>query len=567
MTGLLTCICGLATAQTPARRAETQAIQSLHYREAKAQLDQGQYAAALVQLEPLATPATHFARAADAAYLAAYAAARLGQWAEAEQLINLLRAEYPAYPNLPDALLLQGQLSLELKDYDTAVKNLAALPPGRLATERDALLTSYLPRLTDRTVWQRLLRRYPQNDLLAHLYANRLVAPNSFFTEADRPALEALVARLHLDAARYTPPAVAPALRARKSSYNVAVLLPFELDDTSWQTQRKNQFVTDLYAGLRLAQDSLARAGHPLQLYCYDTGAAADTATFRRLLALPEMAGIDLFIGPIYKTNAKLLSRFALEHQTVCVNPISQDGDLALDNPYQYLFLPSAATQGRQAAQFAASAFGLGRPAWLAFEDSKDDADFANAYQATFEALGGKVLPPRRFNPDLEASLSAAFAGLATAGAGHVVVASDARRSGPAAFAALRSTAPRPALLAPASWLDNPRLEPEQFNGNATYLLQPKFYDEAGPNFRRFRQLYLGRQHLPPSLFACQGFELLLQFGSVLHQFGPGFQTSLSTAGPLPGFLFHGINYPTGFRDNQIMPITKLDNLQLQVVR
>jgi hypothetical protein len=66
----------------------------------KAQLDQGNYAAALKALEPLAQPSARFARAADAAYLSAVAAARLKQWAEAEQLLNLLRTEYPTYPNL-----------------------------------------------------------------------------------------------------------------------------------------------------------------------------------------------------------------------------------------------------------------------------------------------------------------------------------------------------------------------------------------------------------------------------------------------------------------------------------
>ncbi|WP_460504361.1 ABC transporter substrate-binding protein, partial [Hymenobacter agri] len=179
------------------------------------------------------------------------------------------------------------------------------------------------------------------------------------YTDADRPQLDDLITRFSLDRARYTPRP--RPVSVKKSSYNVAVLLPFELTDPSWQTQRKNQFVTDLYAGLRLAQDSLQRAGRTIQLYAYDTG--ADTLTLKQTLALPELAGMDLLIGPIYKSGAKLLSRYAQEHQIVCVNPLSQDGDLVLDNPWHYLYAPSAATQGRTAAQFAAGAFGNGRPA------------------------------------------------------------------------------------------------------------------------------------------------------------------------------------------------------------
>ncbi|MEJ7659090.1 MAG: ABC transporter substrate-binding protein [Hymenobacter sp.] len=109
------------------------------------------------------------------------------------------------------------------------------------------------------------------------------------------------------------------------------------------------------------------------------------------MLALPELAGMDMLIGPVYKSGARLLAQYAHEHQIVCVNPLSQDGDLVLDNPYHYLYSPSAATQGRVAAQFAATAFGIGRPAVLLHEETKDDKDFAAAYQAAYEAAGGRI--------------------------------------------------------------------------------------------------------------------------------------------------------------------------------
>ncbi len=563
---------GLALLLPVAARAQpgraAWAAQALHFRTGKTQLDQGQPAAALKELEPLAPPAARFARGADAAYFAAVAHARLKQWAEAEQLLNLLRAEYPAYPNLPEALLLQAQVSLEQGDYDTALKTLNANPDAPLRPERDALKAAYLPRLSDRGTWQRLLRRNPDDAALARAYADRLAAPNGFGTEADRPQLDELVARFKLDRARYAgalAPRPAPHPPVRKASYNVAVLLPFELDDPSWQKLRKNQFVTDLYAGLRLAQDSLLRAGHPVQLFAYDTG--ADTLKLKQVLALPELAGMDLLVGPVYKSGAKLLGRYAQEHQIVCVNPLSQDGDLVLDNPWHYLNCPSAATQGRLAAQFAADAFGAGRPAIVLHEDSHDETAFADAYQATYEALGGHVSARRRFNPDVDESLAAASAGLDLAGAGHVVVASDSRRAGPYFLGALRGApaTPRPPLLASGAWLDNPRLDPGQFGG--VYFVQPKFIDEAGPGYRRFRQLYLQRQHLPPGPYAGQGFDLLLFFGSALAQFGPAFQGPLAGAGPAPGAVFPGYAYPSGARDNQTVPITKLDNLEVRAVK
>ncbi|WP_191906348.1 ABC transporter substrate-binding protein [Hymenobacter baengnokdamensis] len=545
--------------------------QLARYRTGKMQLDQGHYATAMQELEPLAQPINKFAQAGDAAYLYAVAATRLGQWAEAEQMLNLIRNQYPTYANLNEALYLQGQVSFEQGDYDTALRTLGQLPAEQYGPLREAMQATYLAKLKDRTTWQRLQKRYPQSKLIGRYYADYLLAGGSL-NEADRQQLEALVGQFKLDRSRYaaaltaTGPAVPKAL-PRKGSYNIGVLLPFELQDNTWQTQRNNQFVTDLYAGLRLAQDSLQRTGHPVQLYAYDTG--ADTLTLKSILALPELAGMDLLIGPVYKSGAKLLARYAREHQIICINPLSQDADLVQDNAYHYLYSPSAATQGRVAAQFAASAFGTGRPAVLLHEDSKDENDFAAAYQAAYEAAGGHLTATHTFRPDDPGSLAAAFVPAELAGASHLVVATDARKAGPAAFTALAAVpaASRPALLVPGTWLDNPGLGAGQLGSAGVYYYHPKYFDAQRPGYRRFRQLYLAKQKLPPSVFASQGFELLLFFGNALLQYGPAFQSGLASAPPQPGAIFEGLAYPGTAHDNQTVPLLKLSNLEPQLVR
>ena len=540
--------------------------QLARYRTGQAQLDQGHYAAAMKELEPLAQPINHFAQAPDAAYLYAVAAARLGQWAEAEQMLNLLRNQYLTYSGLNEALYLQGQASFEQGDYDTALRTLGQLPAAPYAAPREAMQATYLARLKDRATWQRLLKRYPQSKLIGRLYADYLLAATPP-SEADRQQLDALVAQFKLDRGHYAAAPAAPKALARKSTYNIGVLLPFELQDNSWQTQRKNQFVTDLYAGLRLAQDSLQRAGHPVQLFAYDTG--ADTLTLKSVLALPELAGMDMLIGPVYKSGAKLLARFARDHQIICINPLSQDGSLVQDNPYHYLYTPSAATQGRVAAQFAASSFGTGRPAVLLHEDSKDENDFAAAYRAAYEAAGGHLTATHTFRPDDPASLAAALVPAELAGTSHVVVATDNRRAGPAAFAALSQVpaAGRPALLVPGTWLDNPSLGVGQLGGTGVYYYQPRYFDRQGLGYRRFRQLFLTQQKVPPSVFANQGFELLLFFGQALQEYGPAFQAGLASELPRTGAIFESPTYPGGTHDNQTVPLVKLSNLEPQLLR
>ncbi|WP_460612225.1 ABC transporter substrate-binding protein [Hymenobacter seoulensis] len=531
---------------------------TIRYKNGKLLLDQVRYDLAMKELEPLASN-PQFTRAPEAAYLYAVAASRAKKFAEAEQMLNLLRNQYPQWPNMPEAFFLQGQISFEQSDFENGLRVLAQLPEGRLASERENMKATYLPRIKEKATFQTLLKAYPQDAALGRAYANKL-ANGGWYTDADKGTLEQLISQYALDRSRYTPRPQAQ----KKSSYNIGVLLPFELTDTSWETRRKNQFVTDLYAGLRLAQDSLQREGRPVQLFAYDTG--ADTLHLKQVLALPELASMDMIIGPVYKSGSKILARFAQQKQIVTVNPLSQDGDLVLDNPWHYLFEPSTATQARQAAQFAFARLGGPRTAVVFYEDTKDEAAFGAAYKQAYEALGGRVVQLLRIDSDSDESLAAAFGSVDLKTVGHLVVASDHKKAGPYTLSALKLQDARLPLITQASWLDNNRISLGQLDARDVYFTNTKFIDKTNLGVRRFRQLYVERQNLPPSVFAYSGFELLYFFGSQLHQYGPAFQQQLANSGPVSGTVFQGIGYPAGAHDNQYVPLTKLERLEVEVL-
>jgi ABC-type branched-subunit amino acid transport system substrate-binding protein/TolA-binding protein len=527
------------------------------YRNGKTLIDQARYELAMDELLPVTAPAAKYARGPEAAYLYAVAASRARKWAEAEQMLNLLRNEYPQWGGLNEALFLQGQVSFEQGDTDNALKVLGQITAPALRTPRTAMKTAYLARIRDKALWQNLVRRYPQDTVLARSYAEQLVY-GGLYADADRPQLDQLVQQYGLDRSRYTP----RPRPQKKGSYNVAVLLPFEFDDPSWETRRRLQFVTDLYAGMKLAQDSLQQEGRPLNLYAYDTG--ADTLQLKQLLQQPELAGMDLIIGPVYKSGAKILARFAQQNQIVAVNPLSQDGSLVQDNAWYYLFEPSTATQGRVAAEYAYRTFG-GRPAVVFHEDTKDETAFAEAYKKTYEALGGRVLAVRRIDSDSPESLNAGFGGVDLKSAGQLVVASDHRKAGPFTLGLMQAQALTMPLITYASWQDNPSISLGQLDRRDVHFLQPKYLDLTLPGVRRFRQLYTQQQNIPPSVFAASGYELLYYFGSQLHQNGPAFQQPLAASGPVSGTLFPGIGYPQQAHDNQYVPITKLERLEVEV--
>ena len=236
--------------------------QDLRYKNGKILVEQGRFELAMQELEPLTNPTAKFNRAPEAAYLYAVAASRAKKWAEAEQMLNLLRNRYASWGGLPEALFLQGQLSFEQNDFENALRVLGQLPAGTLATERANMEAAYLPRVKEKAAFQSLLQNNPQDAALARAYADKLVN-GGWYTPADKAQFDQLISQFQLPRAAYTPRPNA----VKKSTYNIGVLLPFEFNDPSWEKRRKNQFVTDLYAGLRLAQDSLQREGRPVQLF------------------------------------------------------------------------------------------------------------------------------------------------------------------------------------------------------------------------------------------------------------------------------------------------------------
>jgi ABC-type branched-subunit amino acid transport system substrate-binding protein len=71
---------------------------------------------------------------------------------------------------------------------------------------------------------------------------------------------------------------------------------------------------------------------------------------------------MDLLIGPIYKSAAKMAARFANENNVTVINPLSQDADVAANSKNVLLFESSVATQARQAATYAYNNFSPKQP-------------------------------------------------------------------------------------------------------------------------------------------------------------------------------------------------------------
>ncbi len=530
------------------------------YSNGKVLLQQQRYDQAMAEFLPLTDAASPYAP--EASYFYALAALKSNKPKEAYQMLLQLQNQHPDWTGMADADYLLANVLFEQGEYERALSKLEELRGTPLANDADGLKRFYLNKLNNRAAYEQLLKRFDSDKIVAQAYADKLIG--GWYRPEDRQALESIVQHFNLDRNRYLSK---NALAGK--GYNVALLLPFQLNQPPAQAARKNQFVTDMYAGMKLAQDSLKQQGININLYTYDT--SADTMSVVRVLELPELKQMDLLIGPIYKATAKVAARFASQNDINVINPLSQDVDMARGNNHVFLFQSSAETQARQAATYAYQNFSP-KTAVILYENTKDDTTFAGNYRRQFIRLGGKVKVYKKISSSQTTETAAAFNSLNLQEVGHLAVFSDKMTAAVNATSLLQGSASKLPLMTYESWLDINQITLRQLDDLEVYFISPKFVDKQNPVNDWFRKKYSSQYNLPPSMYAYAGFEMLYYFGTMLQNYGPQFNQQLATSGILPGAFYPGIGYAERthrmqlYPDNQYVPITKLDNLQLTVV-
>ena len=147
-----------------------------------------------------------------------------------------------------------------------------------------------------------------------------------------------------------------------KNKYKVALLVPFMLDENEKRELNRNptqereiyghtKVGLDFYKGVKLALDSLSKAGLNVDLQVYDT--ANDTAKVNSILKKKEMQDVDLIIGPFASKNAVIVGEFAKKNKVHLVG-LTSSNKFLFKNPYASKVLSSTVTELRVMAKFVA---------------------------------------------------------------------------------------------------------------------------------------------------------------------------------------------------------------------
>ncbi len=113
--------------------------------------------------------------------------------------------------------------------------------------------------------------------------------------------------------------------RNNHQEVNVALILPFMLNDESDSNATKASLYTEYYKGFLLAVDSLKRQGYSINVAAYDSEYSQDVVS--SILEKPEMANVDLIITPDDDESINLIADFAELHNINVVNCFSMKNE------------------------------------------------------------------------------------------------------------------------------------------------------------------------------------------------------------------------------------------------
>ncbi len=155
-----------------------------------------------------------------------------------------------------------------------------------------------------------------------------------------------------------------PSLKNKEVTYNVALMLPLFLEQVDSLNLAANYSREDIskaspfkfiqfYEGFIMAVDSLKKEGFKMNLYVYDV----DNSSWKvnSVLKKPELAEMDIIIGPFYSESFKKMADFALTNNIWIVNPLSTREEIVNGNPNVFKLKPAVSYQVEQLVEILVS--------------------------------------------------------------------------------------------------------------------------------------------------------------------------------------------------------------------
>jgi tetratricopeptide (TPR) repeat protein len=502
---------------------------------------------------------------------------RQGFSAVAKDMFTQIKTLYPNWDKMDEVNIWLAKIYFEGKNYFQGLRMLGEIKNQKLLKETVPLKKQAIASIDDEQTLEMMLENYPDDEVIAEKLA-RVLSKNQMQPE-DQTFLEALIHKFKLKKSDYISELP---VSVHKDIYSVSVLFPFVVNTLDPTPNRKrNQFVLDLFEGMKLAVDTLAKQGTKISLRAYDT--ERNPEKIKKILETNELKNTDLIVGPLFQEENDLVQEFSSVNQINLFNPISNNTDLIENNFYGFLFQPSNEVLGEQAAQYFIDLDST-RRCMVFYGESRRDSTLAASFIKRANDFGLKILKAERVSKETSNKIIDILATptefdefkypiqftLPKDSLDYIYVASDDPLIYTKVISSVETRADSIQIVGSENWLDQSAVDYEKYQALNIVLTGPNFTPADNKWYRAFQKKFIkthGRISSTSAYtnFAKLGYDFMLFIGNSLKKHGVYFQEGLKKENWIPGFLTDGYDFRKS-RDNNHVPFIQFRRGTLVVI-
>jgi len=419
----------------------------------------------------------------------------------------------------------------------------------------------YFARIDDTETLKMILEDYPEDKEAARALV-RLLGKEPIHLQ-ETALIDSLILKFNLSREQLITNEIPKPIY--KDKYRVALLMPFlasTLDPSP--VIKRNQFVLDLYDGMKLAADSLSKNGVQLELLAYDNERSMTTT--KKILSYEELKAADLIVGPLFQEESVPVQEFATANQiNLVVNPISNNSDFIGNSPFTFLFQPSHETMGIRAAEWLAAH--VTRPNCMVYygESVKDSVMAFNFIKRAIE-LGVNVVYAEEVRKENSGSILTTLASaiefdewknplqfkLKKDSIGSIFVASDNELIYSKVINSVETRGDSIVVLGQESWLQDTSVDFSKFERTGVTMAAPNYRSLSSPAYHEFRRKYMQKHGSLPAEYSFVGYEFILTMGQIFSQHGTNFLQTMPVGAATKGILTYGYTLQSTHDNGQV---------------
>lgn len=514
-----------------------------------------QYFEAQSELTPLTNRKYTNSMAPYAHFYHALCSFKQSKFFDTRIVLRQLFERFPDWDKIDEAYYLYANAALSDNYVDEGMQYLNRISGTILKKDIENMLYYHFSKVTDRTQLKQLNQKFPNNAVIAQLLVDNIQKSNNVSKE-DLEISDRLTNRFNLRENPTTNKKTTPR-REQKSVVNIAILLPFRLNDfETSKSNRANQYIYDLYAGMKLAKNKLEAEQISVNLLTFDID--RDASLISALVEDSQFSQVDLLIGPLYPEANKIANNFAKSNDVVQVHPLSNNRQLITSDKNTFLAAPSFETQSAKALEYMKTQT-IGRTVAIYYGNTRKDSTFAYAYRDEAIKTGVEVITIRRFTnvEDIDTRRRPS----------HIFISGSEESFGGKVINALDKKKVTSPIIAASSAFDFESSSLNIFNRELS-LIQLDYINRDKDEVKNFRSTFFNEQNITPSYYSYWGYDMLLFYARMLNNGKNQFRSSLNAIEYTQGYTLDGFDYTNGANENKIVPIIRYqDGKFIEVMR